>query len=88
MISKKPSSIGIIQGKNSWGECGYGGPCPPEDGKEHEYYYCIYAIDKELKNGNNNKNCKMTMEKFLQMKNNREFKVLSRGYFMRKYKAG
>jgi len=50
----------IIQGKNGWGEYGYGGPQPPDD-KVHNYNYnfCLFAlsnIDKELQTQNYNKN--------------------------------
>ncbi|HSG32422.1 MAG TPA: YbhB/YbcL family Raf kinase inhibitor-like protein [Thermodesulfobacteriota bacterium] len=34
---------GAIQGKNSWGTIGYGGPCPP--GGVHRYFFKIYALD-------------------------------------------
>src|SRR3989344_1173041 len=35
-----------VQGKNSWGRLGYGGPCP---GKGiHRYYFKVYALDIEL----------------------------------------
>jgi len=35
-----------LQGKNSWGRIGYGGPCPP--GGTHRYFFKIYALDKML----------------------------------------
>lgn len=37
---------GALQGKNSWGKIGYGGPCPP--GGTHRYFFKIYALDKIL----------------------------------------
>jgi len=33
-------------GRNSWGNIGYGGPCPPD--KEHRYLIKVYALDGEL----------------------------------------
>jgi Raf kinase inhibitor-like YbhB/YbcL family protein len=42
---------GTMQGRNSWGKIGYGGPCPPSG--THRYFFKIYALDKvlELKPG-------------------------------------
>ena len=36
-----------VQGANSWGKIGYGGPCPPK-GTEHRYYLRLYALDTNL----------------------------------------
>ena len=41
------TETGILQGENSWGRIGYGGPCPPK-GKPHRYFFKLYALDKEL----------------------------------------
>ena len=38
---------GILQGINSYGEQGYGGPYPPE-GQTHRYYFKLYALDTLL----------------------------------------
>ncbi|MCD1295930.1 YbhB/YbcL family Raf kinase inhibitor-like protein [Methanocella sp. CWC-04] len=38
---------GAIQGKNDFGDIGYTGPRPPP-GKQHEYYFRLYAIDTKL----------------------------------------
>lgn len=38
---------GTIQGTNSWGRLGYGGPCPPE-GSTHTYVFTLYALDTIL----------------------------------------
>jgi Raf kinase inhibitor-like YbhB/YbcL family protein len=32
-----------LQGLNSWGRAGYGGPCPPVG--RHRYFHSIYALD-------------------------------------------
>jgi len=39
-------SIPGIQGRNSGGRIGYGGPCPPDG--EHRYFFKLYALDKKL----------------------------------------
>lgn len=38
---------GARQGKNDFGKIGYGGPCPPH-GKQHRYFFRLYALDKVL----------------------------------------
>ena len=38
---------GSIVAKNSYGEYGYGGPCPPP-GKLHHYNLFLYALDSKL----------------------------------------
>ena len=35
-----------VDGLNSWGETGYGGPCPP--GGTHRYFHKLYALDTTL----------------------------------------
>ncbi|HCU24245.1 MAG TPA: YbhB/YbcL family Raf kinase inhibitor-like protein [Deltaproteobacteria bacterium] len=40
-------SDGGVQGKNSFGFNGYGGPCPPH-GKPHRYFFKLYALSKHL----------------------------------------
>lgn len=37
-------------GRNSFGDIGYGGPCPPP-GSEHRYYLRLYALDISLEAG-------------------------------------
>lgn len=37
---------GAMQGSNSWGNIGYGGPCPPSG--THRYYFKVYALDTKL----------------------------------------
>ncbi len=36
-----------LQGFNSFGKIGYGGPCPPP-GPAHRYFFRLYALDKTL----------------------------------------
>lgn len=38
---------GSLQGFNSFGKIGYGGPCPPP-GPAHRYFFRLYALDKTL----------------------------------------
>ena len=38
---------GAKQGKNDFGNIGYGGPAPPK-GKAHRYYFKLYALDVAL----------------------------------------
>ncbi len=35
-----------VDGTNSWGTTGYGGPCPPGD--THHYFFKLYALDLNL----------------------------------------
>ena len=36
----------VREGKNGWGELGYGGPRPPSG--EHRYFFHLYALDRRL----------------------------------------
>lgn len=38
---------GALQGRNDFGEIGYGGPCPPP-GSPHHYIFTLYALDAKL----------------------------------------
>jgi hypothetical protein len=37
---------GSMNGRNSWGKLGYGGPCPPSG--THRYFFRLYALDTVL----------------------------------------
>lgn len=39
---------GLLQGKNSWGKVGYGGPAPPPGHGLHHYHLKLYALDLKL----------------------------------------
>ncbi len=36
-----------LQGRNDFGDYGYGGPCPPR-GKPHRYFFKLYALNSTL----------------------------------------
>src|SRR5256885_1871315 len=35
----------FVQGKNDFGDVGYGGPMPPIGHGPHHYHFCLYALD-------------------------------------------
>jgi hypothetical protein len=37
----------VEEGRNDFGNTGYGGPCPPR-GSTHRYFFRLYALDREL----------------------------------------
>ena len=39
---------GAVQGKNDFGNEGYGGPCPPKGARPHRYMFKLYALDTLL----------------------------------------
>jgi Raf kinase inhibitor-like YbhB/YbcL family protein len=40
---------GIVEGKNSWKETGWGGPLPPPGSGKHRYRFTVYASDLATK---------------------------------------
>lgn len=46
LTGKNVDPNAIYVGKNSWGDTGYGGPCPPSG--THRYYFRLYALDGTL----------------------------------------
>ena len=45
-VAPKELPAGTLEGTNSWGRTGYGGPCPPIG--RHRYFHILYALDSEL----------------------------------------
>lgn len=45
VVDPKTGAMGR-SGKNSWGNLGYGGPCPPSG--QHRYFFRVYALDTML----------------------------------------
>jgi Raf kinase inhibitor-like YbhB/YbcL family protein len=43
-ISQGKAPPGAVQGENSFGKSGYGGPCPPKGDKPHRYMFGLYAL--------------------------------------------
>jgi hypothetical protein len=37
-----------VQGKNSFGQDGYGGPCPPRGDEAHEYRFLVFALNAKI----------------------------------------
>jgi Raf kinase inhibitor-like YbhB/YbcL family protein len=40
--------IGASQGRNDFGDIGYGAPCPPKGDSPHHYRFTLYALDAPL----------------------------------------
>jgi len=45
-IAEGSAPSGAVQGRNDFGEMGYGGPQPPSG--THRYYFKIFALDRTL----------------------------------------
>ncbi|MFQ6048284.1 MAG: YbhB/YbcL family Raf kinase inhibitor-like protein [Phycisphaerae bacterium] len=46
--ARPPQLPGALQGSNSWGKIGYGGPAPPRGHGTHHYHFRVYALDSPL----------------------------------------
>ncbi len=44
--NESQTSFTFVQGKNSWNENCYGGPCPPD--RPHNYRFRVYALNEML----------------------------------------
>jgi Raf kinase inhibitor-like YbhB/YbcL family protein len=42
-VTPRELPAGTLEGLNSWGRTGYGGPCPPVG--RHRYFFSVYALD-------------------------------------------
>lgn len=68
---------GGIQGKNDFGDYGYGGPCPPKK-ENHRYFFRVFALDKKLaqEDGANRNSLLQAMEG----------SIIDQGEFMGRYR--
>jgi Raf kinase inhibitor-like YbhB/YbcL family protein len=46
LASAAETPVGAVSGRNSWGQSGYRGPCPPNG--THRYLFKLYALDTVL----------------------------------------
>lgn len=46
--AKPGCPAGAMQGINTWGKTGYGGPHPPKGHGVHHYHFKVYALSKDL----------------------------------------
>lgn len=47
-VPAEEDALDARQGTNSFGDIGYGGPCPPEGDDAHTYRFRLYALDASL----------------------------------------
>ena len=45
-IREHSAPFGAVEGTTSWGDSGYGGPCPPV--WTHRYFFRLFALNKRL----------------------------------------
>jgi len=44
---RQPEPTGVVEGRNSFGNTGYGGPMPPPGDGKHRYFFRLYALGSE-----------------------------------------
>jgi len=44
-VKAKLMPDGAVQSRTDFGVGGWGGPCPPPDGKSHRYIFTVFAVD-------------------------------------------
>jgi hypothetical protein len=44
-LKAKLMPAGAVQSRTDFGTGGWGGPCPPPDGKPHRYIFTVFAVD-------------------------------------------
>lgn len=47
-IEEDSVPVGAVEGMTSFGNSGYGGPCPPPPSGTHRYFFKLYALDTTL----------------------------------------
>jgi Raf kinase inhibitor-like YbhB/YbcL family protein len=47
-LAEGPVPPEAVETKNSFGDAGWGGPCPPEGDKPHHYVFAVYALNQTL----------------------------------------
>jgi Raf kinase inhibitor-like YbhB/YbcL family protein len=48
MIPEGRGPPGSVETENSFGDRGWGGPCPPEDDEPHRYVFALYALSRPI----------------------------------------
>jgi Raf kinase inhibitor-like YbhB/YbcL family protein len=47
-VQASAATAGLQQGKNGFGDVGYGPPCPPKGDSPHRYVFTLYALSQTL----------------------------------------
>jgi Raf kinase inhibitor-like YbhB/YbcL family protein len=51
-LATSENTAALPQGKNGFGDVGYGAPCPPKGDEPHRYQFTLYALSQPLAAGN------------------------------------